>query len=629
LVPVRVLGLDGKPVRGLRKADFVLYDNDQRQVITEFEVHEPMGLSTSSESTVRAAGVLKEVNRKYFFVLDMQGSDRIGNKNAKNAVLTFASSYLQPGDEVCLLTFGGLTGLLLKQYLTADMNKITKAVDQSFEMGAAVGAPKVEFIEVPSDEVDVQSGGVSEGVGRPLSGQKGVVYKSLPGESQSSDRFSGPSWGSFGRSYADFDMSMSELAKALAYIPGSKIIVYFSTRIPNRNVSHLFADANATIFSVNTNSVPPKGGGAYGSLHRREKEDQGHGLAGFADASGGRYFDDAVAADTIARDVADLSGHYYVLGYYVHPSWDGRAHQIKVEASTPGLRVLFQSGYNDPKPFAQWTDIEKQLQLFDLALSDRPVRTESLDLPLEILCRPTVSELNTSILAKLYVDKEDGLPPGKIEAFVFVLESAQKIVATWQGTLNTVSIKTKKLFPYVVTRLQPGHYECRLVFREMETGRSAAARRPFRVPELPTAKSNPLICGPPLLLQEDGGEFVCLSKPEGKGRRRASLMSFYSFLPQNCVPLIGRCGQSEMRALLPLRYSEGFRPQENLAVGLINENDGTVTPVEWRFIGSQVAPNKVMYCLLTIKAIGQDHFQLKITASDSSTGAKESAIISR
>jgi hypothetical protein len=39
LVPVRVLGKDGRPVTDLRKEDFALYEDGQRKTITEFEVH--------------------------------------------------------------------------------------------------------------------------------------------------------------------------------------------------------------------------------------------------------------------------------------------------------------------------------------------------------------------------------------------------------------------------------------------------------------------------------------------------------------------------------------------------------------------------------------------------------------
>jgi len=629
LVPVRVIGPNGRPVRGLRKEDFILYDNGQRQVITEFEIHEPPAGSTLPESQARAAGILPEINRKFFFVLDMQGTDRVGNVNAKAAVMAFASSHLQPGDEVCVLTFGAFTGLVLRQYLTADMDKIAPALKHVFEMGSTAGTPQAEVIEIPHDDVNAQLSSMGGAPGLIPGGQKGVVFRSVPEESQPSNRIVVPGFGAFGRTYADFDMSMHELAQALAYIPGSKTVVYFSTRIPNKGVSRLFAGANATIFAVNTNSVPAKGGGAGAGIGRREKEEEGRALAEFAEASGGRYFDNAAAADAIARDVTELSGHYYVLGYYVHPKWDGRAHQIRVETSMPGLRIMVQAGYNDPKPFSQWTDIEKQLQLFDVALSDQPVRTEYLDLPLEVLCRSTATEANTAILTKLQLGDKVGLPRGRTEAYIFVLDRNHQIAASWHGELDTATAKVKKLYPYTVTQLSPGPYECRAVFREMSSGQSAATRQAFNVPEIQAAMPRPRICAPPLLLQEGEGEFVKVANPGKRSRPGHSLQSFYPFWPRNYFPLIGEGEKSEILALLSVASAKGFDPEENLAIQLLAGTDGTPIPLEWRLVDSKLAGDKGLSCLIKIGLDSQDHFRIKFTVFDASSGVQDSAIISR
>lgn len=630
LVPVRVVNPDGRPVRTLKKEDFLIYDNSQRQTITEFEIHEPAGLSIPSESGARAAGIQQEVNRKYFFVLDMQGSDRIGNKRAKAAVIGFSSAHLQPGDEICFLTFGIYTGLVLRQYLTADMDKITKAVDHSIEMASIAGAPQADVIEVPDYTADDQSGGLAEGSQRKSGGQTEIFSRPQPEEYQSSNRIVVPGMSMLGgRTYADFDMSMFELATALAYIPGSKIVVYFSTRVPNQSVSHLFADANTTIFAVNTNSVPAKGGGADAGIRRRQKEEQGRVLAAFAEASGGRYFDDAAATDTIAREVREIAGYYYVLGYYIHPSWDGRTHEIRVEVAIPGLRVLAQSGYNDPKPFAQWTDIEKQLHFFDLALSDGPVKAEALDLPLKVLCRSAENEPNLAILTKLQVDAREALPPGRTEAYVLIFDRDRQIVETWRGALSTAAAKTNMFYPYVVTRLPPGPYECRVVFREMETGRSAASRQAFRIPEKLAARRGPLICAPPLLLERTGGAFVRLGKGEKQDRRGDSLLSFYPFWPRDCFPLLGEGNRSEISVLLPVLPSSGFNPEKDIAVELINGDEEKPIAFEWRLIDSRMAKNGAIFCLLKIVMNRQDRFRIRFTVSDALSKARDSLIVSQ
>ena len=140
LVPVRVLDAAGGPVRGLKKEDFTLSDNDELKTITEFEVY----VSGESRVAADAAAMTKtqagpEAKRKYFFVLDMQGSDLSGNLDSKKTVLEFVENQLKPGDEASVMTFGSLTGLVLRQYLTSDLEKIKKAVSRSIEMGGGGG----------------------------------------------------------------------------------------------------------------------------------------------------------------------------------------------------------------------------------------------------------------------------------------------------------------------------------------------------------------------------------------------------------------------------------------------------------------------------------------------------------
>jgi VWFA-related protein len=632
LVPVRVLNPEGHPVRGLKKEDFVLYEDGQRRVITEFEIHEPSGPSALPRSEANAAEILQDVGRKYFFVLDMQGSDRLGNGRAKDAVLAFSSVYLQPGDEVCLLTFGVYTGLVLRQYLTADMDKIKKAVDHSIEMASIVGAPQTEFIDVPSDDISVaRSAGMDDVTDIEAGGGKdGVFRPGHPSEKESLNRIILPGWGGVGgRTYADFDLSMSELAKALAYIPGSKIVIYFSTRVPNPSVSRMFSSASATIFTVNTNSVPAKGGGAYAGVRRRQKEAQGRALADLAETSGGRYFEDAAAAETIANEVTEMAGYYYVLGYYIHPSWEGRAHAIKVEVATPGLRVLAQSGYNDPKPFAQWSDIEKQLHFFDLALSDGPVRTEALDIPVEVLCRSMANEPNVAILTKLQVDERTGLPPGRTEGYVLIFDQDHQIVQTWRSVLVSAAAKTKMLYPYVVTWLPPGRYECRVVFRDVETGRSAASRKFFSAPEKPAPGRGPLICVPPLLLEKAEGTFARLGMGGKQGSKADSLLSFYPLWPRDCFPLLGETEISEIYALLPILPSSAFDPGKDIAIELLDEKEEKSIPVEWQIIDSRIAANNVTYCFLRMEINDQVHFRIRFTVTDALTKTRESVIVAR
>src|SRR5665647_2905259 len=93
------------------------------------------------------------------------------------------------------------------------------------------------------------------------------------------------------------------------------------------------------------------------------------------------------------------------------------------------------------------------------------------------------------------------------------------------------------LYPYMVAHLPPGPYECRVVFREMNGGRSAAYRQSFHISGKPASGKRPIICATPLLLEKTDGTFIRLGKDKKGKRPGDSLLSIYPFWPRGCFPL--------------------------------------------------------------------------------------------
>jgi VWFA-related protein len=638
LVPVRILDAEGRPVRGLKKEDFTLHDNGELKTITEFEVYESNETRRAAEAGAEAKTQMRpEAKRRFFFVLDMQASDLFGNRDSKNAVLEFVENQLKSGDEASVMTFGALTGLVLKQYLTSDLDKIKKAISRSIEMsaGGAVGAGPPPAGGAPR-EVDLVQSEVAAGQvvksdqaqGELGAGRITATAGDMAGESFFGggtgiqlDTAGGGAYARAARTKADFDVSMKELAQAMRYIPGTKSVVYFSTRIPGKDVSWQFAEANATIYAVNTNS------GAGPSRMKELKKLQGEALKDFAEASGGHYFADVKEAKTIARDVEILSGDYYVLGYYISPSWDGRPHQIKVDVKQPGLRVLAQAGYNDPKPFAALSDLEKKLQLFDLALSDKPVTAEALDLPVEILFGSAMKEANTALLLKLAVDEKAGVPPGKTEIFAFIFDRERKIQLAERGEMDTGPHARKTLFPYLLTTLQPGDYEVRVLARDMGSGQSAISRKSFAVPA--QAASRMSLFSPFLLIPGKKPEFVRMSRPTKNEKQPMSIIRFYPFLPANSTPLVGDLppDAGKVWALLPFNYGTGEPAETDLAVKMVRADSGEEIPVDWGLIDTKKGDQGKDFLLigLNLSGLKQGNYRLGFSLTDTKSGAIISA----
>jgi hypothetical protein len=394
-------------------------------------------------------------------------------------------------------------------------------------------------------------------------------------------------------------------------------------------VGRLFAEANATIYAVNTNSVPDKGGGAGAAVRREIKKKQGEALKDFAEASGGHYFAAVKDAKAIAEDVEALSGNYYVLGYYINLSWDGRSHEITVEVKKPGLEVLAQQGYSNPKPFAAWSDLEKKLQLFDLALSDKPVATDALELPVEALCGSAMAGANTIVLSKLTVDERTGIPPEKAEICTLVFDKDHKIVLAERAEMNLAPYPQKTLFPYLLAELKPGEYECRVAVRGLETGQTAANRLPFEV-QIP-ASAAMSFSSPLLLVPGNRAEFVRMSRPGKNEKEAASIIRFYPFLPMNCTPLLRNLGPDAPRiwALLPVCYGDDPQFEASYSVRLFSgEAEGEI-PIDWRVIDSRRKEPGMDFVLIEmgLPDLNPGVYRLEFSGVEINTGAK--AVVSR
>ena len=94
-------------------------------------------------------------------------------------------------------------------------------------------------------------------------------------------------------------------------------------------------------------------------------------LKKLSSTTGGQYFSNIGLYEKNLAQVQAATGAYYVLGYSLAAAPDGRFHEIKVEVKRKGCQVRAQTGYFDPKPFKEFTPLEKELQLFDLALNER------------------------------------------------------------------------------------------------------------------------------------------------------------------------------------------------------------------------------------------------------------------
>ncbi len=615
LVAVRVLDAAGRPVTGLRKEDFLLTDNGARQVVTEFESYvlgeTGMELVAAGKEAPALAPLLK---RRLFIFLDLQGSDENGSKNAKAAALYFVDTQLRSGDEVGVIGFSPMRGFFIQEYLTTDFGKVRKAIERAKELPPSAGGIETvgpddrdggRAVERRGQECLVLSEGGDVG---SFIGVTSTVY--IPGTRI------------FQR--GDFVPRMFDLAETLKYVPGNKSLVLFSGRDIGtaKALGQSFASSGTPVYAVNTKNWIMKG---FFTQVKEKHIWNEHSLKDLALASGGEYFADIEAVKTIAGEVQALTGNFYVLGYYVKESWDGKFHKVGVELQKPGYRVLAQDGYFNPKPFANMEDFEKELQLFDLLYADTPA-SEALDLPVTEVGVSFQNDRDGVVLVEMAVDPRAGVSPAKVEFIAFIRNDDRTPVLSRKWELDLSAYNGKTLVFSFGSPREPGKYDGRVVVRDVETGRPAVGKFFFEVPTPPL--EGIVLSSPVILVPGEAARLVRLDS--GKARRGApaerSLVDLYPIIPKNCRIVVRdiEAGTGQITAILPVRVPAGeggVPPRVEIAARLIPRTRGEEIPLDVQVVEAKTSKDGREFLILRIDLPrpGPGEYDLEIVAADAAS----------
>lgn len=631
LVMVRVLDQDGRPVTDLQREDFILYDNAEKKVITEFEVHTLSGVDRKARSPDRVSSLAekaKGMNRRLFIFLDIQGSDVIGMVNAKQAALHFVDTQLRPGDEVGILGFSPMKGVFIQEYLTKDHTKIRQAVER---MKDIEGNPSRGFVSTPLDDsIGASAQGSGRGGGEGAGEARGATGSERTSEAMRAFSSRLPTVGVPGSSFfhrGDFTPRMADLAQALKYIPGIKSLVLFTGRNLGAAAAKLgreFASASTPVYTVNTKNWIIRRNMTLSVKEKYIWTD--HPLQELALASGGKYFADVEDVETISEEVQALTANFYVLGYYITENWDGAYHKIKVEVKKPGLKVLAQDGYFNPKPFAEFTDFERQLHLNNLVFADDPAAQGALDIPVEPLLIEGRKETNCALLARMAVSGKTGVPPARVEVFAFLFDKDHKPVVEKKGEMDFAPFDQKNLFPYFTARLPAGEYECRIVARDMKTGQAAVGKTVFALPEKTEAEIS--LSSPLLFAAGPESRILRFSETEKRKEEDVSLGDIYKFLPRHHSLVVRDIepGTESLLAVLPVTVAVGPAPEVELSVRLHLKPEGEAVLLTPEIVDVQETSTGTDILMIKIKLpdIPPGEYELEIDALNEQSLARSS-----
>lgn len=646
LVSVRVIGPDGRPMTDLKKEDFVLSEDGQRKTITEFEVHAlaDTGMTVAPPLPRAAEPVARETGaggRKIFLFLDQQASDEAGKAKARTAALHFLDTQVRPSDQVAVIGFYAMSGFFIREYLTSDLDRIRRAINKPGETRPSAG----EFVNPIDDSVIVRIGsrGGEASVdidGRSLQGvslsggRVGGRAETSQGGAAADDASPGegmggaymPGTAAFQR--VDFVPRMMDLVEVFKTIPGNKSLVLFTSRDLGSGAAKLgksLGAAGTTVYTVNTQDwkMSPMG---TEKVHFIWTD---HTLKDLAEASGGRYFADINEAEAIARDLQSLTGNYYVLGYYVTETWDGRYHKIRIEVARPGARVLAQDGYADPKPFAQMSDFEKDVQLIDLVWADRPT-TSFQSLAVDPLVVLSGSGAQACLLARFDVNAKSGVPPSHNEIYAFLRnkEGTLELSRRWEMDFSKYDGRT--LWAYTILPVPAGKHDLRFLVRDLVNGEACVGRAAFRVPGQEEAGIR--LCSP--LLFEAGPGAIYMRLPgvaSAAGKKPAatgpSLIDLYRLIPKEGHIVAGETspGVRDLTAVIPFLTGSAApdeRPILSVTAKLVAEPGGGETDVTVRLREHRRFENHpdILVADLVLPAGASGSYDLEIAIEDVETG---------
>jgi VWFA-related protein len=614
LIQVYVTDKKGTPVTDLAPDDFSVFDNGRPVTITEFERHDVLaepptsGIGPPAERAASApVPPPRTVNRKFFLFIDFAYNNQKGVDKSVKAALHFLDTQLTPGDEVALLSCSMMRGITIHEYLTVDHDKVREAVAAVTARGIAGRASEIE------EEYWRQA---QEALAFPRTAdQRSIGITGFFDWRRQESKILAQ----------NYILRLIALAKALRMIPGQKSFLFFSTGVPNSLIygtqagnpqqpyhssildmgdqtlrplnEEMIKELSAAncsfyIFDTREAAIVPslfaydeqtfEGGfrdifsdiGVFETTTNPFRDDKTTGLDSLkrlSDRTAGKFFSNINMYAKNLDQVQNLTGAYYVLGYSINEQWDGEFHEIKVEVGRKGCEVRAQSGYFNPKPFSEYSDLEKRLHLFDLALNERSQLQTPRELSISALSYKVGEQCRLRMISRIPRETLAALGGKRVEFVALAFDDRENLVGLRQAETDMIKYQGRNVLFAAEMAALPGRYTCRLVLRDLETGRSAVAST--RVIIARTSAGFGLQA--PLLLASASAS-IYLESVETRHQERLSWREIYPFDRTRYSPLIGDISKAIGRVLVVVPYTISGLEQPNviLSANLIDSVTG-------------------------------------------------------
>jgi VWFA-related protein len=481
LIQVFVTDKKGNPVKDLTSEDFQVFVKGKPVVITDFEPHFS-GFRKAEKIDRKVDAVKPKLQNKYIrkllFIFDYLENDLAGISRSKYAFSHYIDNQFLAEDEAAVLSYSTAEGFIVHEYFTSDRERLKQTVNN--------------LKRIPG----FRNLSMYDALGQ-------IIYREY------------------------FIKDMKDLAHALRLIPGTKNIVFFSHGMvfPNREIKSSYEDmcndmahAGASIFAIDTAGLR----GARNHIWMKSA------MLMLANKTGGQYFSSVEYYETFSDSIQNLTNNYYVLGFTISESLDGKFNKLKVKVNRKGCNVHTQGGYYNPKPFPEYNEIERRLHLIDLAINEEQDLQKLQKFPVKAFSYEKNETQNVMLLSELDIIGLKEVFQGKTEVVVLIADGENNIIESSLGRVNLKALNKSRVFLFSALTVSPGEYICRVVLRNRDTGDGAVGSVGLRIPK-PQESATRFY--PPLLLYPSSDCQLVSLLP--KGTEEVLLRDIYPFITKD------------------------------------------------------------------------------------------------
>jgi VWFA-related protein len=504
VIDAEVTDRNGRPIKGLRRDQFEVFEDGKPQAISTFDYEDietlaGAGWAAQAAVVVPVAGApnpasLGPAVRNHRLILlffDLSSLSPDALLRARDAALRFVRDEMTPADLVAVAALGNQLGVL--QDFTNDRAALARALAR---LAPGVSSQLAELAPAPAQEGETD---ITEDVG--------AAY--TPDDTE------------FNVFNTDRKLeAMQNLAELLGAIPGKKIVMQFTGGIiqtgeENRTELEAATDAanrsNVSFYTVDSRGLmaeipggdltkdAPAGTAMFtgAAVYRQaeQREDSRDTLTALAVDTGGRAFFDLGDLAGAFRQVQQDTEGYYLLGYTpsnLRP--DGAWRSIRVKVAVPGARLRYRQGYFAPKDFTHFTEEDREQQIDDAMRSPSPM----FELPVAVetaAFRVGPGEYFVPIAAKLpsgalqwaekggrHEDQFDFAAEVRDAASGRAVAALRDTISVRLGEQHYSEFARRALLYQGAVLLPPGNYRLKFLARENDTGRIGTFVLPLTLP---------------------------------------------------------------------------------------------------------------------------------------------------